>query len=244
MLYDFTSEDFPDRIIEGEKFQQGVSLMIECAFHPCEKSFHGDKKLLKQILDLHHHERWQLLKEHPLPYLSLSENPDTMEPFQEPPNATVEECEEQRMHHKQSVERCRADLVEREQLLELATDKHSPAWWLYYHNCEEVSMFVMFPLLRRLFPEMKLYLHRYLKHSYVTNFPEMVTEIPTKWTRDPTQRLVFDLTAWFLREKAAPLYQSEMQSIQLYTQHWELQYSWEGSEDFEKRQRTWFFSNL
>ena len=63
------------------------------------------------------------------------------------------------------------DRYEREQLLALADNRACPEWWCYLHHCTSLALFIIFPLLRRRFPQEQWYLYDGHNHAFLLNQP-------------------------------------------------------------------------
>jgi len=180
-MYKFQREDFL-KTVDDPLFLEGVRWALELTFFPSHINFRGDPSLLKRWKRLDPKSRSKEALDYPLPYLSPCEDPLTY-----PDDKTLFE-----------------DAQTRAELVAQAQDRYQPAWWCYLHHCETLAVFILYPLLKRLYPQQNFWLYSGVYHTVLLNRPlkEYVhfnlTEI--EFSRDVGSPLVFDLVGQLLEK--------------------------------------------
>ena len=185
-LFEFNRDDF-SKVIEDPRFIEGVKLAVEENFFPSKSHFRGDPSLLEILKNSPRDKFWDLVKDYPLPYISPCEDPETYA----------------RNIESKGYKNVKQDVETRQMLLDKAKDKLDPAWWCYIHQCESLALFILYPICRILFPDMKLYLYDGELHKMLINKP--LEEYKSKhdklkFTRDLTKPCIFDLVSQLLEE--------------------------------------------
>jgi len=182
-LFEFTRDDIK-KVINDERFLEGVRIAVEERFTLNPNYFRGDH----QLLNLNIKEISSQIKNYSLPYLSFCEDPDYYaNSYGEDNSMTLQ---------------VKSDWYTRQLLLEQAKDNLDPAWWCYIHECETQAIFILYPLCRLLFPDLQVYLYSGALHKVLIN--STLNEYQTRplsfsLTRDINQPCIFDLTSQLLK---------------------------------------------
>lgn len=172
-FYEFTREDVT-KVRSDPRFLRGVQLAVEEGFAPSPVWFRGDPELLKKCEGASRSEIWELVKEYPLPYISLCEDPEAYE--------------------GENRKRVMVDVDTRNTLLNQAKDKDEMAWWTYVHCCNLQAVFITYPMLRLLYPTQNFFLYPSDAHVVILNqHPDHYTKLSNVHrTRDLTEPCIFD----------------------------------------------------
>ena len=132
-------------------------------------------------------QRWELVKDLSLPYLSPCQNPNTEYPSKTP----------------KIIEHVREDYELRCQLIEKAKSNLYPEWWCYVHECEISSVFIIPVICRILFPNEQFYLLSGLLRNVIINSkmlellssanPIELSKREKSFSRDINEPLIFDI---------------------------------------------------
>ena len=190
-MFNFERKDF-EKVVDHPLFIQGHKFLIEHNFYPDKNWFRGDEKLLEKMSKLAPNELYDTCKDYPLIYLILCEDPNIYK--------------SQPFHYEDVLE----DFNDRKKIIENAVDKYSPAWWCFLRQCQALAVFILFPMMKLLYPDQTFYLYEGIYHTVLLNRP--ISEyndnppIPPFYskdlvlTRDLSQPCVIDLIGFCLKE--------------------------------------------
>src|SRR5581483_6592364 len=89
-------------------------------------------------------------------------------------------------------------------LIYQATDPTQPAWWCYLYGCADVTFFIIYPMIRLLYPELAIYSVWCHDHYYLITAPKswsmervrnthLQNSDPRNLTRDVNGVVVWDI---------------------------------------------------
>ena len=223
-MYEVTRKDI--KKVWGHKlFQQGLQFCIEDSFNPKANEFKNNQKILKlsQKLDeIPIEQRSEYLKKYPLPYFSYHENPNDHTYNSIPYKNAVKE-------NKML-----------EDLIESATDIYEPSWYCYYHECHTVAVFILYPLIKLLYPQQKIYLytgdHVFLMNNVLSKFKN-IKKFPLMQNLDET--CIIDLISQCAKEQLKevfPLFEDlKMKSLEEWLGEYPRVRTPSGYEEYQKR---------
>lgn len=189
-FYQFTREDLAP-LVETPRFQYALHMLIRESFFPNQCNFRGDSSIIETIQHLRQDASndpydklayYNAMKSYSLPYLSFCENPDNYV-------TSIDQGTHQRLLE---------DVAIRDALIAQQGNPADPEWYAYIHNCENLAIFLMYPLCRMLFPKQRFYLYNGFYHKFIVNVPKIPEgfspdERSLSLTRDITLPCVFDL---------------------------------------------------
>lgn len=183
-FYEFTQEDFA-KVIDDPRFLSGVKMLVEECFFPSAQSFRGDSQLLQKLELCPREELYDHVKDYPLPYITICEDPTFYEKNYGKDHPCTRNVQE--------------DVATRQMLIDRAITKLDPAWWCGIHWCQDLALFLIYPLCRLLFPETTFYLYSGFYHTVITNFDPGLTQFKgRRLTRNIHEPCIFDLVSLLL----------------------------------------------
>ena len=151
------------KIAPNKLFQQGIKFCLENTLDLSPTWFRGNSTVVEKLRSLPREEWYeQCLKNYSLPYLSPCENPDNYE------------------LNSRNYHTVMRDVKEREHLIKLATNAFQPAWYCYYHECQAVAVFILYPLIKLLNPNQQIFLYKGVFHTFLV----LVDQETIKLVRD------------------------------------------------------------
>lgn len=177
-MYKFTREDF-EKVVNDERFISGVKFAINECFFPDSEFYRGDKKLFENI---EREDYWNIIQNLPLPYISMCEDP-------------IKYKKEYGKDDQSTID-VRGDYEDRIFLLKKSNDKYDPEWWCLIHNCQALAVFIIYPMLKILYPNQQFYLYDGISHTVIINSElKSYTNISSGYTRDINNPCIFDLVS-------------------------------------------------
>lgn len=128
-MLEITREDL-EKVVDNKLFQMGVRFCIEDGFDPNLVEYDGNV----EIQDIA-----SKFKDIPVDkrYDGLENRPLPFYSYYDDPN----------------------EYEMLKGLCESAVDKYEPSWYCFYHQCHIVAVFILYPLMKILYPERKIYLY-------------------------------------------------------------------------------------
>lgn len=177
-MFKFTQEHFR-KCVGHPLFEEGYKLAVQLGFDwsPKFRAYHGDRKLLEPFKHIHQQD-WedkrcvptyqvdlpihgtvnsrrgfinQIFKDKPFPYFGYYENPRYREYFE------------------YELEVYSEALEHRSKLLTQAIDHYEPTWYFLHDRSCTMTLFIVYPMLRILFPHMKLYFVKDMNEWLICN---------------------------------------------------------------------------
>lgn len=181
--YKFSREDLI-KVADNPLFIESIKIVLEETFYieNSELWYHGDIRLFKYLKTLPKSKWFDILQNYSLIYLA---------PFETPNKYNTE-------HHKELLE----ELNIRTKILEKTRDKYDPSWYAYIHCCQYTAVFIIYPIVKLLYPNQKFYLFDGIGHTVITNAPLdqfkdyfQNSNIHQKlsYTRDVNKPCIFDI---------------------------------------------------
>ena len=176
-FYSFTREDF-EAAVHSHQFTAGVRHGLNLAFFPSAMLFQGTP----EELTLFTHDRQVDTTKYSLPYISPCEHPNNYEG--ETRDLVVR------------------DVDTRQQVMNKAHDIYDPEWWCYLHMCHVQALFILFPLMRLLYPKTTWYLCDSKNHVFLLNraLEEFDLDKIGSTSRDVHAPLIVDLISFCLND--------------------------------------------
>lgn len=206
-MFKFTRAHFK-QCVDHPLFQEGLRLAIEHGFQSIDKDFYrGDWTLVQPFFDeamesgsqAWNDKAYALFKDRPLAYFSPCEDPERYIGVSDAPDEM----------NQRAIESIKRDVKTRQFLLDNSVDRYEPSWYNLVHRCEIVMLFIMFPLIRILFPQMRLFIWELPGHWVITNSLEWPNS--AEYIEDVDQSLVFDLSGQTIGEKPMLEHSKEVQ---------------------------------
>lgn len=180
------------KVHEDKRFVRSAKMAIEHAFFPDPTWFRGDEETLDKLLKMDRAEYASILLNHPFAYFSVCEKADDCEMSKDLADQLYKTWTETPYDDWKASISChlsksltvdmvhiycciRQDNETRQELIDKAKDKNCMEWWTFIHNCETQAVFLTYPALKILYPEMKFYLVSTGSHVFITN-----TNLPPK----------------------------------------------------------------
>ncbi|SNW62691.1 Hypothetical protein ORPV_787 [Orpheovirus IHUMI-LCC2] len=225
-MYEFNREDF-QKVIQNKLFLMGLELMIEESFNPDVTTFRGDPTILNYLVNKRPEDYYSVLKEYSFPYLSPCEDPiiykdrciDKIEEFEKlEPQPTIStynfDDENNELLAYISYRDVEGDYQLRNKIIEMAKDKYDPAWYCYIHMCQPLAIFVLYPMMKILYPNSPLYLYNGKFHTVLIlgNIEDMEEIRGRNLSRDITKPVTVDLISYCIGDNIDWIYDGEFET--------------------------------
>jgi hypothetical protein len=167
-MYSWSQDDLK-RTIHTELFKHGVSLCLEYASIGTHKTdldtwYQKDKyDMVKTIHDLPLHNKYKYVYDNniPLSFMIRSENPNLFIDKFYPSNNGDEPIS---MYND-----VKEDFDVMKDIQNKSTHIHTLEWWTYLHMCQCQAVFIMYPIMKLLYPKMPIYLYSNGNHVVLSN---------------------------------------------------------------------------
>lgn len=208
-MYAFRRSDFI-KVVDDPIFLEFIQVLLDETFNLDNRAslfFRGDPQLLIDIKSVPREQYGEYLENYPLPYLSPIEDPEYYRREYGDDYYSLPLMEEA------------AEI--RKELISRAVDRYEPSWWSYVHVCQSVAPFLLWPLVKLLYPDLQIFIYAGCFHEVIVAAPkgwtpeeilEYLKEVSKlsfgdSLTRDMSHPVIFDIIGYELRSPPAWIFE-------------------------------------
>jgi hypothetical protein len=180
-FYSFVADEFK-KVIDDSRFIECFKFGINEDWVTSKHNFKGDPIILDKLLDVQRKSGKKVVDD------IICGNYDILKEYSLP---YLSYCQDDN------------DISIRNQLLNKVTDKYDIYWWCFIHSCEFEAIFIILPMCKLLFPNIKFYLYHGNQHNVILNRPlseyKNYSKLPYT-TQDINSPCIFDIISLAINE--------------------------------------------